>query len=144
MDGGPRKGMIKDYRCYRCEQPVIFHGGPQPKNPNGSRHFCTLKEEIEYEQELIEKTKIDVYRYLSVQIIAAGLPSLSDKNNPANLRVFTPEGQTLVKQFIDYAVEIWNTTHPDQQTSAREASETLNKWWYADSLQYQRETVLTN
>jgi hypothetical protein len=62
MDGGPRKGMIKDYHCYSCHKSVIFHGNQQPKNPDGSRHFCTLKAEIEYEQELVEKTKIDVYR----------------------------------------------------------------------------------
>jgi hypothetical protein len=46
---------------------------------------------LESDIELIP-LRFDFYRYLSVQIIAAGLPSVSNKNDPANLRVFTQEG----------------------------------------------------
>ena len=98
---------------------------------------------IETDIELIP-LRFDFYRYLSVRIITAELPHEDKAKSLAQVFALTPAAQDLAKQFIEYAVLVWNQSHPDQKTSMGEAIETLNEWWKADASQYQKEEVLAN
>ncbi|MGI0019084.1 MAG: hypothetical protein ACREAY_01290 [Nitrososphaera sp.] len=98
---------------------------------------------LESDIELIP-LRFDFYRYLSVRIIAAGLPQVGKADNPAQVFAFTPQAQELVKQFIEYAVSVWNQAHVNQKTTPQEAADRLNEWWKADAIQYQKEQVLAN
>jgi hypothetical protein len=74
------------------------------------------------------RSKYMLFRYLLVKIDCADLPKTTTDYDPSTkLRIleFTPAALDTVRQFIAYAVSIYNDQHPDMPSSFYEAEEAI-------------------
>jgi hypothetical protein len=87
----------------------------------------------------IQNTKMrnDFFRYLSWRIQTAPLKKkMMHRYKNFYITTFTNESWILIERFIDYAVEIFNRSHPSTETTVASAIKKLEEWWDYDYEDY--------
>jgi hypothetical protein len=90
-------------------------------------------------QDEIQNTKMrnDFYRYLSWRIQTAPLKKkIMHRYKNFYITTFTNESWILIEKFVDYAVEVFNLTHPSTKTTVGSTIIVLEEWWDYDYEEY--------
>jgi hypothetical protein len=75
----------------------------------------------------------DFFRYLSWRIQTAPLKKkIMHRYKNFYITAFTNESWILIEKFIDYAVEIFNYSHPSTETTVAFTIKMLEEWWDND------------
>jgi hypothetical protein len=95
----------------------------------------------------IEATKMrnDLYRHLSWKIQSAGHEKkIVHKYVNSPISTFTKKSLQSIKIFVRYALEVFNNSRPDLNTTVSKTLETPEDWWNNDYEEYFWEEVFVN
>jgi hypothetical protein len=87
----------------------------------------------------IESTKMrnGLYRYLSWMIQSVPLKKrVVHRYTNFYISTFTEESWSVIESFVYYAVEVFNSSHPFQITTAEKILQTPDEWWNYDREEY--------
>jgi hypothetical protein len=85
----------------------------------------------------------DFYRYLSWKIQSGAFDRrIINKHDDLFISTFTEKSWKIIEEFISFAVQAFNKSHPMQTTTKTETIKTLQEWWDTDYEQYLREEVI--
>ena len=89
------------------------------------------------------KMRNDFYRYLAWRIQTVDLErKINSRNKTFNYPLFTNKSWKDIEKFVKAAVQIYNKSHPHQQTTVRRALKTLKEWWNHDYQEYQSDRAI--
>jgi hypothetical protein len=86
------------------------------------------------------KMPIDFYRYLAWRIQTVDLERKINKGHKSfSYPLFTDKSWKDIEKFVKAAVQIYNKSHPRQQTTVPHALKALKEWWNHDCEEYQSD-----
>jgi hypothetical protein len=86
------------------------------------------------------KMRNDFYRYLAWRIQTVDIErETNSKNKSFSYPLFTDKSWADIEKFVKAAVQIYNRSHPRQQTTVSHALKKLKEWWNQDYKEYQSE-----
>jgi hypothetical protein len=93
------------------------------------------------------KMRNDFYRYLAWRIQTADIERKINskhkhKHKSFSYPLFTNKSWEDIEKFVKAAVQIYNKSHPRQQTTVSHALKTLKEWWNHDFKEYQSERAI--
>jgi hypothetical protein len=92
----------------------------------------TIRDEIQN-----TKMRNDFYRYLSWRIQTAPLKKkIMHRYKNLHITTFTNESWVLIEKFLEYAVEVFNCSHPSSETTVVLTISVLEEWWNYDLKDY--------
>ena len=110
----------------------IFFFEDNKEHDNGKELSILARNTVRDE---IQNTKMrnDFYRYLSWRIQTAPLKKkIMHRYKNFYITTFTNESWILIEKFIDYAVQVFNHSHPSTKTTVVSTIKVLEEWWDND------------
>ena len=110
----------------------------EDSDKHDDRGETTVAREIIRDEIWNTKMRNDFYRYLSWRIQTAPLKKkIVHRHKNFYITNFTNESWILIEKFIEYAVEVFNVSHPHaSRTTVASTVRVLEEWWDYDYEDY--------